>query len=58
LEFVIRLAEILFGSIQQTGKVRVLRGFLKSDEFGSRGGQPLGFQQQVVEVVVVAPTAQ
>ena len=48
----------IIGSARESGKVRVLRGFLKSDEFGSRGGQPLGFQQQVVEVVVVAPTAQ
>ena len=35
----------------------VLRGFLKSDEFGSRGGQPLRFQQQVVEVAVAASAA-
>ena len=27
-----------YGSWQESGKVCVLRGFLKSDEFGSRGG--------------------
>jgi len=32
------------GSWQESGKVCVLRGFLKSDEVGSRGGQPLYFQ--------------
>jgi len=46
------------GSWQESGKVCVLRGFLKSDEFGSRGGHPLRFQQQVVEVAVTASAAQ
>jgi transposase len=46
------------GSIQQTGKVCVLCGFLKSDEVGSRGSQPLRFQQQVVEVAVAVSPAQ
>ena len=31
------------GSWRESGKVCVLRGFLKSDELGSRGGQPLRF---------------
>ena len=46
------------GSWQESGKVCVLRGFLKSDEFGSRGGHPLRFEQQVVEVAVTASAAQ
>ena len=45
------------GSWRESGKVHVLRGFLKSDEFGSRGGQALGFQQQVVEVAIAASAA-
>jgi len=43
-----------YGSWRESGKVRVLRGFLKSDEFGSRGRQPLRFEQQVVEVAIAA----
>ena len=33
-----------FGSAQESGEVCILRGFLESDEFGARGGQPLCFQ--------------
>jgi hypothetical protein len=51
-------AERILGSVQQTEKVCVLRGFLKSDEVGSRGGQPLGFQQQIVEVTIAAHATQ
>ena len=51
------MSEVNNGSIQQTGKEHVLRGFLESDEFGFRGGQPLGFQQQVVEVAIAASAA-
>ena len=43
-----------YGSWRETGKAFVLRGFLKSDEFGSRGRQPLRFEQQVVEVAIAA----
>jgi hypothetical protein len=32
------------GSAQESGEVCILRGFLESDEFGARGGQPLCFQ--------------
>ena len=42
------------GSWRESGKAFVLRGFLKSDEFGSRGRQPLRFEQQVVEVAIAA----
>jgi hypothetical protein len=44
-------------SWQESGKVCVLRGFLKSDQFGSRCGQPLRCQQQVVEFAVAASAA-
>ena len=44
----------LYGSWRESGKAFVLRGFLKSDEFGSRGRQPLRFEQQVVEVAIAA----
>jgi hypothetical protein len=53
----IRKGQSLFGSWRESGKVCVLRGFLKSDEFGSRGGHPLRFEQQVVEVAVTASAA-
>lgn len=46
------------GSAQQSVKVRILRGFLKSDEFGFSGCQALCFQQQVVEIAVAATTTQ
>ena len=35
--------QLKYGSWRESGKVCVLRGFLKSDELGSRGGQPLRF---------------
>jgi hypothetical protein len=34
----------IIGSAQESGEVCILRGFLESDEFGARGGQPLCFQ--------------
>src|ERR1700684_641726 len=40
------------GSAQQSVRVRILRGFLKSDEFGLCGGQALRLQQQVVHVAI------
>jgi hypothetical protein len=40
-----RYVHRFLGSWQETGKVYVLRGFLKSDEFGSCSGQALRFQQ-------------
>ena len=46
------------GSAQQSVKVRILRGFLKSDEFGLSGCHALCFQQQVVEIAVAATTTQ
>ena len=46
------------GSAQQSVKVRILRGFLKSDEFGLSGCHALCFQQQVAEIAVAATTAQ
>ena len=47
-----------WGSAQQSVKVRILRGFLKSDEFGFSGCQALCFQQQVAEIAVAATTTQ
>jgi hypothetical protein len=39
-----RVAVEKIGSAQESGEVCILRGFLESDEFGARGGQPLCFQ--------------
>jgi hypothetical protein len=41
-----------YGSAQQSVRVRILRGFLKSDEFGLCGGQALRLQQQIVHVAI------
>jgi len=38
------------GSPQQSVKMRILRGFLESDEFRLRSGQALRFQQQIVQI--------
>ena len=46
----------VYGSAQQSVKVRILRGFLKDDEFGLGSGQALHLQQQVIEIAVT-PTA-
>ncbi len=49
--------ECLFGSAQQSVKVRILRGFLKSDEFGLSGCHALCFQQhEMPEFVVIGTT--
>src|ERR1700683_2145039 len=42
----------MLGSAQQSVRVRILRGFLKSHEFGLCGGQALRLQQQVVHVSI------
>jgi hypothetical protein len=42
------------GSTPETAKMRILRGFLKSDEFGLGDRQPLRLEQQVVEIPVEA----
>jgi len=47
-----------YGSTQQSVRVRILRGFLKSDEFGLGGGQALGLQQQIVHVSITAAAAE
>ena len=39
-----RVAVEKIGSALESGDVCILRGFLESDEFGARGGQPLCFQ--------------
>jgi hypothetical protein len=44
------------GSSQQSDEGRILGGFLKSDEFGLGGGQPLCLQQQIVQVAVASAT--
>ena len=46
------------GSAQQCVRVRILRGFLKSDEFGPCGGQALRLQQQIVHVSITAAAAE
>src|SRR5580658_10907555 len=46
------------GSTQQSVRVRILRGFLKSDEFGLGGGQALRLQQQIVHVSITAAAAE
>jgi len=38
--------------------VRILRGFLKSDEFGLCGGQALRLQQQIVHVSITTAAAE
>ena len=40
------------GSAHQFVRVRILRGFLESNEFDLRGGQALRLQQQIVHVIV------
>jgi hypothetical protein len=47
-----------FGSAQESVRVRILRGFLKDDEFGLGSGQALRLQQQVIEIAVAATTTQ
>src|SRR5260370_25888333 len=42
------------GSAQQSVRVRILRGFLESDEFGLSGSQSLRLQQQIVHVSITA----
>ena len=39
------------GSAHQSVRVRILRGFLESNESGLRGGQALRRQQQIVHIV-------
>jgi hypothetical protein len=39
-------------------RVRILRGFLKSDEFGLCGGQALCLQQQIVHVSITAAASE
>jgi hypothetical protein len=45
-----------FGSAQQSDEGRILGGFLKSNEFGLGGGQPLCLQQQIVQIAVAPAT--
>jgi hypothetical protein len=44
------------GSARESEQVRILRRFLKGDEFGSGRGQTLRFEQKVTEVLI-APAA-
>src|SRR5580692_6793405 len=46
------------GSAQQSVRVRILRGFLESDEFGLSGSQALRLQQQIVHVSITAAAAE
>jgi Na+/proline symporter len=50
-------ANVIFGSPQQSVKMRILRGFLESDEFRLRSGQALRFQQQIVQITVATAPA-
>ena len=36
----------------------ILRGFLKSDELGSRGSETLRFEEKVIEIAVPSASAQ
>ena len=47
-----------YGSAQQSVRVRILRGFLESDEFGLSGSQALRLQQQIVHVSITAAAAE
>src|SRR4029077_12191536 len=46
------------GSAQQSVRVRILRGFLESDEFGLSGSQSLRLQQQIVHISITAAAAE
>ena len=46
------------GSARQSGQMRILRGFLESDEFGLSGSQSLRLQQQIVHVSITAAAAE
>src|SRR5258707_8015779 len=50
--------ERIYGSAQQSVEVRILRGFLESDEFGLGGCQALRLRQQVIEIAITPTTAQ
>ena len=52
------LTHDFFGSAQESDEVRILGGFLESDEFGLGGGHTLRLQQQVVEIAVATTTTQ
>src|ERR1039457_7151885 len=45
------------GSAQESDRRPILRGLPESDEFGFGGSHALGFEQQVVEVLVTAPAS-
>ena len=45
------------GSARESDERRILSGFPESDEFGLGGGQPLGFQQQIIQIAVAAATS-
>jgi len=44
------------GSAQQSDERRILSGFPESDEFGLGGGQPLCFQQEIIQIAVAPAT--
>ena len=46
----------IFGSERESDKVRILCGFLKNEELGLGGGEPLRLEQQVVHIAVAAAT--
>src|SRR5260370_17239256 len=46
------------GSAQQSVRVRILRGFLESDEFGLSGSQSLRLQPHKVHVSITAAAPQ
>ncbi len=44
------------GSARESDEVCILSGFPESDEFGPGGGQPLCFQQEIIQIAVAATT--
>ena len=47
-----------FGSKRVSGKLCILRGFLKNEEFGLCGRQALRFEQQVIHVSITAAASE
>ena len=46
------------GSERESGKLCILRGFMKSEEFSLRGRQALRFEQQVIHVSITAAASE
>src|SRR5579864_210933 len=46
------------GSERESGKLCILRGFVKNEEFSLRGRQALRFEQQVIHVSITAAASE